>query len=257
MAVLLIAYLSISYLVTGSTHVDYGNFVYETKGRHGIKLVLNTTHDGYGLFHIECGRRRYHGDWFELSMVNSDPYDVVLNEFPDEEATLHRHWLYYARATCPKLKFQKSDFLEFLVDGEGDVRTEVEGKEVALKRQWLPLIPGRYWSDESVSVYKQQFDVHPDGYVYVKLGCKGGDTGANRRYRLKRREESNLFELTAIRGRYTVEGLLESFKEACPGLWSPYDNHYGEQLKNIGFANYDSVFAMGSYDRDRLYRRSL
>ncbi|KAF4662166.1 hypothetical protein FOZ61_002676 [Perkinsus olseni] len=170
MAIPLVVYLSIASLVTAFTHVDYGNFVYETKGRHAIKLVLNTTHDGYGLFYIECGRRRFQGDWFPLTVVEHDPHLVVLHEFPNEKATLHKYWLQCARATCPKLEFRELDFLEFMVDNVGDARTDVGGKEVILKRQWLPLIPGRYWSDESVSEFKQQFDVHPDGFVYVNIG---------------------------------------------------------------------------------------
>ncbi|KAF4667721.1 hypothetical protein FOL46_002362 [Perkinsus olseni] len=350
MAIPLVVYLSIASLVTAFTHVDYGNFVYETKGRHAIKLVLNTTHDGYGLFYIECGRRRFQGDWFPLTVVEHDPHLVVLHEFPNEKATLHKYWLQCARATCPKLEFRELDFLEFMVDNvdygtfvyevkkphpfkltfttthdhyglfvvqcgkkrfhdnwlkltvdednvydamlhefpetpywkmqqkrwvdrvretcpkitfddadfqywfinpNGDVATQIGGKEVFVPRQWFPLIPGRYWSEPSITPFRMKFDIHPDGTAFVIFGCEGGDTGGYRRFNLVKKGDDGRYELTAVKGRSTVKDLIDTFRAACPDLWHP---RLEEDLKSVRFANYDQVYVMESVGSDRLFR---
>ncbi|KAF4697761.1 hypothetical protein FOZ60_000105 [Perkinsus olseni] len=252
----LVAYLSIASLVTAFRQVDYGTFIYEVKKPHPFKLTLTTTHDHYGLLSIQCGKKAFRDNWLKLTVPGGDIYDPTLNEFPDTEygKMLHQRWVRLARETCPELQFYDSDLEYFFVNKVGDAATQIGGGEISVPRQWYPLIPGRYWSEPSTSSFRLKIDVHPDGTTYVVLGCKAGDTGGHEKFRLVKKDDDERYELTTFPGHPTVEELLDSFKQACPDLWNP---RYAEQLKNVGFANYDAVYVWGYFGRDRLHRQPI
>ncbi|KAF4754104.1 hypothetical protein FOZ63_023915, partial [Perkinsus olseni] len=153
----------------------------------------------------QCGKKQFRDNWLKLTVDEGDAYSPTLHEFPDTDygKVCHKRWVDYARATCPKLKFDDTDFQYWYVDAVGDAVTEIGGKEVFMPRQWYPLIPGRYWSEPSISPLRMKFDIHFDGYVYAVLGCEEGDTGTSKRFRLVKHGGDERYKLTAIKSLYT------------------------------------------------------
>ncbi|KAF4678726.1 hypothetical protein FOZ60_016184, partial [Perkinsus olseni] len=177
---------------------------------------------------------------------------------PGSPDSLRETWIPKIHAACPQLTVEDTDLLFFEVNNEGDLETELGGAKVVLKRQWLELSAGRYLSDKALSELRLQYDIHPDGFVYVRLGCDGfedqpaGDTG-HKIFRLV--SKGDHYELTPIDGHDTVEDLIDSFQEACP-LWFEFFN-FDKDFRIVRFANPDTLYAMGGYLHERLFKHPV
>ncbi|KAF4649576.1 hypothetical protein FOZ61_001177, partial [Perkinsus olseni] len=155
----------------GRYQIDYGDFVYRSKK---VTMILNVTKDGRCMFEIDCGRGPYRDGWFPLQKFEDDPkYDQLL-EFPPGHVR-RKTWLDNARAVCPGVYISDWDFMEFDVVGNGNVETNLHDDLKVLKRRWLPLNPGRYATNSSVSSLRLYYYIQADGFVQVKLGCRAGD----------------------------------------------------------------------------------
>ncbi|KAF4716258.1 hypothetical protein FOZ63_016571 [Perkinsus olseni] len=263
MATRLIASLSSAavVLVNAVIPTDYGNFIYQSNGSYPVKMTFNTTKEGHARFSIECERR--YEDSFRL---HPNPLDVEygsIHEFAKtgSGAADHQLLLDKVRDACPQLSIEPEDFQWFYVGDMGNLHTELEGDIASLERQWLSLRPGRYiFVDAPIT---QKYDIFPNGYVYVKLGCEvdgtrgPSDTGY-KPFRLVAKDNGQRYELTAIRGHGTVEDLKESLMRIC----HIYDGaaiyaHFEEEVKRFRFAEGYYLFALGEYTLDRIHGEPL
>ncbi|KAF4670718.1 hypothetical protein FOL47_001867 [Perkinsus chesapeaki] len=223
---------------------DYGNFVYISDGPSQLKMTFTTTNDGYGVFSIDCGREPFEDGPFPL---RREPEQVrQVHEFPDDFSDERLvSWLTGVEKACPHLNLGIQDLLGFYINSDGDLGTQLGGNYVVLKREWLPLSPGRYMTNSSMSRWTIQYDIHPDNAVYVRFQISVmSDQGPGKEYRL-----------TAYPGRNTVDDLVTKFKSVCP-MWTDYFDFYGSFI-TAGFATPDVVYAFGNYEKDRLFKQPL
>ncbi|KAF4758888.1 hypothetical protein FOZ63_031882 [Perkinsus olseni] len=258
MATRLIASLSSAavVLVNAVIPTDYGNFIYQSKGPYPVKMTFNTTKEGHARFSIECERR--YEDSFQLHPHPLDVEHGSIHEFAKtgSGAADHQLLLDKVRDACPQLSIEQEDFQWFYVGIEGNLHTELESDIASLERQWLPLRPGRYVSTDGPIT--QKYDIYSNGYVYVKLGCKGGRRTGHKLFRLVAKDNGQRYELTAIRGRSTVEGLKESFMRVCQkDNGNPIFAEFEEQVKRFRFAEGYILFALGDYTVNRIPGKPL
>ncbi|KAF4704935.1 hypothetical protein FOZ63_001830 [Perkinsus olseni] len=219
-------------------------YVYES---NKIRVTFETTL-GKADLAARCGGSLYHTNQFTL---NTGDYPVF-HTFPDTSSVtlIYSDIIASFRTTCRGvLKVEDSDLRKIVRTQGGDMTTQLGGKTITLKRQWPPLITGRFVTNSPVSLIKQQFDIHPDGYAYVIFWCDGDgrDTGFML-YRLTLKKNGNgRYELTRARTGRSVQHLLKKLKEVCPSTWSE-DNDYMNQLKNIRFANENVMYGIGIHE---------
>ncbi|KAF4707916.1 hypothetical protein FOZ62_026519 [Perkinsus olseni] len=257
MATRLIACLSYAAYVLGNAVIptDYGNFIYQSNGPYPVKMTFNTTKEGQARFSIECERR--YQDSFQVQPYPPDVEHGSIHEFAKTGSGAADHQLLLGKVqdVCPQLSIKPEDFQWFYVGDMGNLHTELEGDIVSLERQWLPLRPGRYISAKAGLV--QQYTIYQNGYIYVKLGCKDGNTG-HRLFRLVEKDNGQRYELTAIPGRGDVVDLKESFMRACHIYdGTRIDVEFEEQLKRFRFAEGYFLFAMGDYTSDRIHGKPI
>ncbi|KAF4693769.1 hypothetical protein FOZ60_010167 [Perkinsus olseni] len=242
----------------GRYQMDYGDFVYRSKGAPQVTMILNVTKDGRGMFTIDCGRGTYRDGWFPLHEIGDNPYYDKLIKFPPGDVH-HRAWLDNARAVCPGVHIPDWDLNEFNVNRNGNVETSLHDATQVLKRWWVPLDAGRYSSNYSTSNFRLHYQVQGNGFVQVLLGCppgggyRGGFTGW-KPYRLVSQGPGMPYSLTPIRGHGSVRELLNAFEMVCP-LWR--GSFKLEDFEMVRFATPGIMYAFGQYPYDRLYRDPL
>ncbi|KAF4699989.1 hypothetical protein FOZ62_008967 [Perkinsus olseni] len=215
---------SLASLVGGTKPADYGNFVYQTQD---VKMTLDASADGNSQFSVECSSR--FEDSFQLQPAPLGDLEeiegITIHLFPPPSSpdSLRETWVPKIHAACPQLTVEDTDLLFFEVNNEGNLETELGGAKVVLKRQWGELSAGRYLSDKALS----------------ELRLHKGDH----------------YELTPIDGHDTVEDLIDSFQQACP-LWFEFFN-FDKDFRIVRFANPDTLYAMGGYLHERLFKHPV
>ncbi|KAF4670720.1 hypothetical protein FOL47_001869 [Perkinsus chesapeaki] len=216
---------------------DYGNFVYTSSGPDPVVVSFSATKDGHGTLSIGSGQRTYNDGPFPLVRdPESIEYGAIYEPVDGYNDPRPQEWLDGAREIYPHLDFQDQDFASFSLDNDGNLETEIEGEYTTLKREWLPLSPGRYMTDSSKSQYTIQYDIHPDNAVYVRFGCSSGDTGYMI-YKLVSQGPGKEYKLTAYPGRNTVDDLVTKFKTVCPASADSFD--FESDFITVGFATPD------------------
>ncbi|KAF4678713.1 hypothetical protein FOZ63_020634 [Perkinsus olseni] len=250
-------------MVVAILHSEDGYYVYKSK-RPAVEVALNTS-NGRAALEVSCGSGRlsgYRTGWFKLSGSEKD--STVFHRFPEFSRETHTYGLllWHLQVACKHIVIRSPDLRDLVLNKKGEITSQLSGRKITLKSlkspksQWWPITEGRFMSNSPLSPIKQQFNIHPDGYVHVRLGCDGGGDTGYMLYRLSEKKGTRCYELTPVPSRPSVQHLLESFKKACPSIWSK-DNNYMNQLKNVRLENEDVMYGIGIFGniQERLYRR--
>ncbi|KAF4653093.1 hypothetical protein FOL46_009365, partial [Perkinsus olseni] len=213
--------------ITMVVAIPDGHYLYTSK-KPAIEVAL-MTRSGHAELSVKCGSAKYRTNWFEPSGSEED--SAIFHRFPETSRETHTygHLLKSLQIACTKIAIESPDLQELGLDKEGDITSQLGGRKITLKRRWRPLIGGNFMSDTPLSPIKQQFDIHPDGHVFVRFHCDGGGDTGYMLYRLSEKRDTRIYELTRARGGQPVQHLLDRFKAVCRSIWSE-DNNYGKQL---------------------------